>query len=215
MKRVLFIAYYIPPAGGAGVQRSTKFIKYLPDFGWQPVVLTVSPDKYRLHDPSLLADIHPDSDIHRTSTWLPPTWIPWRVRNWFARWFLLTDENLGWYPFAVKQGKDILNKYKIDAIYSTSPPHACHIVASALKTHSNHPWIADFRDPWIGNFSRHQPTPIHRRLDTRLESQVINRADQILVVSPIMREDIQARYPHLDQEQVNLLENGFDKAVIF
>jgi glycosyltransferase involved in cell wall biosynthesis len=212
MKRVLFIAYYTPPAGGAGVQRSAKFIKYLPDFGWQPIVLTVFPEKYRLHDPSLLADIQPDSNIHRTSAWLPPTWLPWRVRNWFSRWFLLMDENLGWYPFAVKQGEEILNKSKIDAIYSTSPPHTCHMVASTLKAHANLPWVADFRDPWIGNFSRHQPTPFHRHLDTHLEAQAINQADQILVVSPVMREDIQARYPNLEQEKVDLLENGFDKA---
>ena len=212
MKQVLFVAYYTPPAGGAGVQRSAKFIKYLPDFGWQPIILTVFPENYRLHDPSLSADFHPDSPIHRTSAWLLPTWVPWRVRSWFSRWFLLMDENLGWYPFAVKKGKDILNNSKIDAIYSTSPPHACHMVASTLKTHSNQPWIADFRDPWIGNFSRHQPTPIHRRLDNRLESQVINQADKILVVSPVMREDIQARYPNLEQEKVNLLENGFDRA---
>jgi glycosyltransferase involved in cell wall biosynthesis len=86
------------------------------------------------------------------------------------------------------------------------------MVASKLKAHSNLPWVADFRDPWIGNFSRHQPTPLHRNLDTHLEAQVINQAEKILVVSPTMREDIQARYPNLEQEKVNLLENGYDKA---
>ncbi|MBE0585718.1 MAG: glycosyl transferase family 1, partial [Desulfofustis sp.] len=54
MKKVLVIAYYFPPLGGSGVQRVLKFVKYLPQFGWQPTVLTIGPTAYYAHDESLL-----------------------------------------------------------------------------------------------------------------------------------------------------------------
>ena len=211
MKRVLFIAYYIPPAGGAGVQRSTKFIKHLPEFGWNPVILTVHPDYYQILDPSLNSEIASEIPIHRTSAYQLPAWIPWRVRNWVARWFLVVDEHLGWYPTAIRMGKQLLEKGDINAIYSTSPPPTDHLIAYALKRSTRLPWLIDLRDPWAGNFSRHMPTAFHRRLDARLEARAIRSADQVVVVSPTMREDLLARFPELAPERITMLANGFDK----
>ena len=211
-KQVLIVAYLFPPSGGAGVQRTTKFVKYLPEFGWQPVILTVKSGWYRLKDQTLNAEIPPDITTHRTSSLQLPLWFPWRVRNWVARWLLIVDEHLGWYPFAVRKARELIDKANITAIYTTSAPYTDHLIGYALKRRYRLPWIVDLRDPWIGNFSRHHPTRLHRRLDARLEALVIRNADQVLVTSPTTLRDMLGRYPDQVADKFTLLTNGYDQA---
>lgn len=211
MKKVLVIAYLTPPAGGAGVQRTAKFIRYLPEFGWQPVILTVRPGYYRLKDQSLSAEIPPGVVFHRTRSMQLPTWVPWRVRNWVARWVLVVDEHLGWYPFAVQKGMQLIESEGIAAIYSTSAPYTAHLIGDALHQHTRLPWIADLRDPWIGNFSRRHPTRLHQRLDARLEARVMRATSDVLVTSQPNRNDLLARYPELRPDRVTLITNGYDQ----
>lgn len=211
-RQVLVVAYLFPPSGGAGVQRTTKFVKYLPEFGWQPVILTVKPGHYRLQDPSLQAELPLSVAVNRTSSLQLPNWLPWRVRNWIARWLLVVDEYLGWYPFAVRRGRQLLARGNVAAIYTTSAPYTNHLIGLALHRRFHLPWIVDLRDPWIGNYSRHHPTPLHRRLDARLEAQVIRAADHVLVTSQPNMDDLIARFPGLDPGKFSLLPNGFDQA---
>ena len=212
MNHVLIIAYYYPPAGGAGVQRTLKFTKYLPDFGWIPHVLTVNASNYQLLDHSFDAEIPPAVQIHRAPAARLPTWVPWRLRNLITRWLLVVDEQIGWYPYAVRAGKELLNEHKINAIYSTSPPYTDQLVGYALKRLTNLPWLVDFRDPWVGNFARRNPTRIHQQLDNHFEKIVIHNANQIIVVSPWMQADLLVRYPDLAEDKVYCLPNGYDSA---
>jgi glycosyltransferase involved in cell wall biosynthesis len=209
-RTVLMIAYYFPPMGGAGVQRTLKFVKYLPEYGWQPHVLTTNPPKAGLRDESLLKDINTDISITRTAALLPPQHLPWRVRDFISRWLLVFDEQVGWLPFATRAGLRIIRENQVDIIYSTSAPYSAHLIARNLHKHSNIPWVADFRDPWIGNFYLRFPTPLHRKLVERMERQVIQDANHVLVVSTPMRQSFYTRIPGIGQTKVTWLPNGFD-----
>jgi glycosyltransferase involved in cell wall biosynthesis len=172
MKKVLIITYYWPPAGGPGVQRVLKFAKYLPQFGWQPVILTVKKGEYPAYDTSLEEDVHPDCKVYKTSSWepaklykkftgmaenepVPVAALTEQKKNWkkkLAHWIRLNlfipDAKIGWIPFAVKAGKKIIKREKPDLIFSSSPPPTVHLIARKLAKWSKLKWVADFRDPW-------------------------------------------------------------------
>jgi glycosyltransferase involved in cell wall biosynthesis len=210
-RRVLVVAYYFPPLGGAGVQRTLKFVKYLPEFGWQPVVLTVKVKDADLSDACLEKEIPPGISIYRTSILRLPARLPWRLRNLLARWLLVVDEQVGWLPLAVGQARKIIAEDGVEAIYTTSAPYTAHLIGLRLKEQTGLPWVADFRDPWVGNFATPFPTPVHLRLAQRFERQISQRAERVTVVSDLMRPALLNRY-HLPPERVCTLPNGYDPA---
>lgn len=211
MKQLLCIAYYFPPQGGGGVQRVAKFVKYLPRFGWQPTVLTGSAPG-ALVDPSLDLEVPASTRVVRVRGWvLPPAW-PWRLRHWLKRWCLVVDEQIGWLPFAVRQGLALLRTRSYSALYSTSAPYSDHLVALRLKRTTQLPWVADFRDPWIDNFSIQFATSLHQSWCARLEREIVSTADRVLVVSEPMRQKFLDRYPQRKPQHIITLPNGFDPA---
>ena len=164
MRQVLFVTYYFPPLGGAGVQRALKFVKYLPQFGWKASVLTVRPPRGRLLDASLLEEIPASASVFRTAAPALPLWLPWRFRSLVARWLLPVDEQIGWLPLAARGGSQMLRATQFDLLLSSSAPYTSHLIAARLKDSAGLPWIADFRDPWIGNISSAYPTRLHQRI---------------------------------------------------
>ncbi len=211
-RRVLCIAYHFPPMGGIGTQRTLKFARYLPESGWIPVILTAREPGAGPEDRSLLAEVPPFVSVHRSPVFRLPGWLPWRVRNWIARWLFLVDEQLGWLPFAVSVGKRILSSGKIDALFSTVAPFTAHLIALALHRSTRLPWVADFRDLWVGNPAMRFPTPVHTRIASSLERAVISEAAWVTVVSEPMREALCSRYPDLPPSRVVCLPNGYDPA---
>jgi glycosyltransferase involved in cell wall biosynthesis len=211
MKQVLCIAYLFPPHGGGGVQRTVKFVKYLARYGWQPTILT-APAQGPLLDPSLMADVPAQTPIMRVQGPMLPKSLPWRLRQWLTRWFLVIDEQVGWLPFAVRRGAALLRRESFQALYSTAGPYTDHLVALRLRRAGRVPWVADFRDPWLGNESASFPTPLHRSLNARLEGDVVMAADRVLVVSEPMRCQFLTRYPGLSPTRIVTLPNGFDPA---
>jgi glycosyltransferase involved in cell wall biosynthesis len=211
LRPVLVVAYFFPPLGGGGVQRTLKFIKYLPQCGWKPVVVTPRQAPTRLTDADLAAEIPTQARILRTGDLRLPSWMPWRVRAWITRWLFMVDDHIGWYGYAMKASQQCIREEDVQAIYSTSAPYTDHLIAYRLKRRNNLPWVADFRDPWVGNFSASFPTRLHQRLAERLESAVVHAADRVLVVSEPMRGAMLARYPDLPAAKVVLLPNGYDR----
>lgn len=209
---VLVISYYFPPMGGVGVQRTLKLVKYLPEFGWMPHVLTIHPSKAGLRDESLLKDIHPETPVTRTAALLPPQRLPWRARNFISRWLLTVDEQVGWLPFATRAGTRIIKENPVDVIYSTSSPFTAHLIARRLHQQTHLPWVADFRDPWIGNFNLRFPTSFHRKLAERKERQIIQDADHVIVVHAPMSKSFYERIPGIHEAKIICLPNGFDAA---
>jgi glycosyltransferase involved in cell wall biosynthesis len=204
------VAYFFPPIGGAGVQRTLKFVKYLPDCDWKPIIVTPRHSQTRLIDTDLTAEIPPQTRIVRTADLVLPDWIPWRLRAWIARWLFIVDEHIGWLLFAEGASLECIRQEAVQAIYSTSAPYTDHLIAYRLKLKTNLPWIADFRDPWVDNFSAKFPTRMHQRLAARMEGNVIRTADRVLVVSEPMRQAILCRHSQIPPAKVIVVPNGYD-----
>ena len=158
MKKVLIITYYWPPAGGAGVQRALKFVKYLPQFGWEPIVLTVEKSDSPVDDISLLNDIPNGTKVYKTKSLEPfelykkftgkksDSKIPSDVlldtknaslKDKLSKWIRLNvfipDAKIGWKKYAVKKGLEIIKHEKIDVIFTTSPPQTVSLIGLELS----------------------------------------------------------------------------------
>jgi glycosyltransferase involved in cell wall biosynthesis len=204
------VAYYYPPLGGIGVHRTLKFSKYLPEYHWEPVVLTIRPGKGLLMDPSLEQEIPAEAQIFRTPSLSLPLWLPWRVRNFISRWIFVVDEQLGWLPYAVRAGRRILQASPCQVIYTSSSPYTDHLIGYRLKKRLGVPWVADFRDPWVGNFAIRIPTRFHRYLVSVLERRIVHLADRVLVVNEPTRGAFLQRYPGLEKDKFQAIPNGYD-----
>lgn len=204
------IAYYFPPMGGAGVQRTLKFVKYLPEYKWQPYILTVQPPKI-LRDQSLLDEVPQNLPTIRTPYLHMLTSLPWRLRNFVARWFLVIDEQIGWLPYAISAGLKVIKSNEIKLIYSTSAPYTTHLVARRLHHQSHIPWVADFRDPWMNNPFISFPTAIHRRINEYMERSVFTEADRVILNTDISRQYHQEKYSNLPADKFITITNGYDQ----
>lgn len=233
--RVLVLTYYFPPAGGPGVQRALKFVKYLPQSGWTPVVLTVREGAYPARDPSLAQDVPPEASVHRTDSWNPYRLyarltgqsedeavvqgsLEGEERGWkesFARLvranLFLPDARVGWVPFAIWRGRQLLAGGTIDAILTTGPPHSTHLAGAALQWMTGVPWVADFRDPWTDiNYYQELPhTGWARRIDAALERTVLRRAQVVTTVSPTWGQ-VLAEKVDRGAGSVRVIHNGYD-----
>ena len=182
MRRVLVIAYYFPPMGLSGVQRVAKFVKYLPEHGWQPTVLTIEPAGYYAYDTTLLHEVKQAGvAICRTASWDPTRFFrrhqtiplpsePQRRRlSTVSQLLFVPDNKIGWLPHALRAGRRLLKERAFDAIFSSAPPYTAHLIAARLSRQSGVPLVVDFRDDWVGNPRHVYPTPLHRYLNGRLE----------------------------------------------
>ena len=209
---VLVIAYYFPPLGGAGVQRTLKFVKYLPDYGWLPHVRTVQ-DSASLQDSSLAAEIPAEIPITRTPILRLPPRLPWRLRNFISRWFLIVDEQLGWLPYAVSAGQRIIAESgDLQAIYSSSSPYTAHLIARHLHCRTQLPWVADFRDPWVENPYIKFPTSLHRGTNEHLEQSIFKEAERVILNTDVSRQCYIQKYSDLPASKFITIPNGYDQA---
>jgi hypothetical protein len=235
-KYLLFVTYYFPPAGGPGVQRVLKFIKYLGDFGWTPVVLVPENPEYQARDESLAKDLPKDLIIHRA-----PIFEPYdlyrsftgkqkgvsldvnvikekgaklsaseRLAEFIRATFFIPDARIGWYWRAVKEGAKVLEQYPFKAIYSSSPPYTPALIARRLSKLSGLPWIAGFRDPWTGFHNTPDRWSIPRYIDRSLEHSVFRDAKLVDVAWNGITQDALSKYSDLDPKKFIHIPNGFD-----
>ena len=235
MKRVLIITYYWPPSGGSGVQRWLKMSKYLPEYGWQPVIYTTENAEYPIIDHSLEKDVAPNIEVIRRPINEPYSaykkflgikkeetvkmgFIQEKEKNkswksdlslWIRGNFFIPDARCGWVKPSVRFLKEYLNEHPVDAIISTGPPHSMHLIALKLKEALGLPWIADFRDPWteIDYYNDLHLTAWADRKHHRLEQEVLTKADKVVTVAP----DGARRLGRLGNRNVRTIYNGFDR----
>lgn len=236
MRKVLIVAYYFPPSGGPGVQRVLKFVQYLQEFGWQPVVLTVADGTFPALDESLLEKIPPDVRVVRTKIFEP--YDLYRkftgkkkgdgvdvntlkstdagrsrsesVSEFIRATFFIPDARIGWKKYAVREGLRVVQEEGIDAIYSSSPPYTCSLIARDLKRKTGLPWVAGFRDPWTGFLTTPDRSRLPAAIDRRMERSVFSEADVVDVAWTGIREDVEVKYPSLASQRFEHLPNGFD-----
>jgi len=236
LNNLLIITYYFPPAGGPGVQRILKFIKYLPDFGWNPVVITVRNGDFPALDPSLNADIPAQTPIYRVTAYEPyalyrkitgknstahiPVGVLAKQTNdtlaeklskWIRANLFIPDARIGWILPVYRQATKIIIKHDIKAVLSSSPPHSLQLAAKLIAHKSKLPWICDLRDPWTGiYYYQHLKRLKHALLlDKKLERSVLQSADIITTVSPALVKHFKKI---AKQNNCLLLPNGYDPA---
>ncbi len=236
MKKVLIISYYFPPSGGPGVQRVLKFVKYLPQFGWEPVVLTVEDGDFPARDESLLKEIPEGTKVYRTKIFEPyklykrftgmDSKSPIDVENipkegdkptfkslitGFVRSnFFIPDARRGWKKYAVKTGLKVIRDEGIQLLYSSSPPYTCSLIARDLKRKTKLKWVAGFRDPWTGFLNTPKRKGIAKNLDLGYEYSCYKEADNIDVAWPGIKDDILRKHPDLDAGKIEHVSNGYD-----
>jgi glycosyltransferase involved in cell wall biosynthesis len=215
-RTLLFIAYDFPPAGGPGVQRPAKFAKYLPDFGWQPVVVTATPDSYPVLDSTLAAGVASDTPIYRVRSRDVNRLRPAFERRGLGKLvsaantaLMLPDALLIWACAARTAVEQAMARHQPAAIYSSSPPASTHRLALWAHRRYGVPWIADFRDPWSQN-ELYPYFPGYRAVNRRQEREVLLAADRIVTVSPPLVEMFQ-RLSGRQASDVVLVENGYDE----
>jgi len=179
MRKILIVSYHFPPDASVGGMRPAKFAKYLPQFGWEPIVLTVKERYHPLTDHSKLKDLDPALRAYRTrmlpqpgrlylglnghvrkpttgpaST--PPTTTSSThrgalssIKRALGSLECLPDDKQVWIPVAVPIAAKIIRQHKVDTLLTTGPPMSCHVIGLALKALTGCRWVADFRDPWL------------------------------------------------------------------
>jgi glycosyltransferase involved in cell wall biosynthesis len=271
------VAYNFPPLGGVGILRTLKYATYLPDSGWQPIVLTArDPSGYLDEDAlrSLRADLRVERALapdpvkvrrllgrsarallgarrsgprgvltHGIATGAIgaspgtaarpgtargtaarpgtpaagassiPEWQRRVGELWSAamRATFYPDDQIGWVPFAIARGLEICRDDAIDVVYSSSPPVSGHLAAAVIARGAGLPWVADFRDPWVGNAFARKPNRVHELLQRRIEQRIVERAGRVVFASEGFTEAYRARYPWAADRLVTI-PNGYDRA---
>jgi glycosyltransferase involved in cell wall biosynthesis len=234
MNKVLIITYYWPPSGGAGVQRWLKFSKYLPKFGWEPVILTVDPEfaSYPAIDHSLEKEIPGGIKVYRTKAtdWFriygkskvpsagfaknSDDTLKGKISRFIRGNFFIPDPRRGWNKFAFKKACEIIEKEEIRHIITTSPPHSTQLIGLKLK--KRFPairWIADLRDPWtdIYYYSKFYPSLFSRKLDLYYERSVLEKSDKIITVGDTLKNSFSQAHI-IDKNKITVITNGFDES---
>lgn len=229
-KRVLIITYYWPPSAGSGVQRWLKFAKYLPGFGWEPVIFTPENPDFELQDPSLEKDISSNLEVIKFPIWEPysifrklkgntqgdPAKILEKKEKsafeqlsiWMRANLLIPDPRKFWVNPSISFLEDAVKNGHYQAIITTGPPHSMHLIGLGLHQKTGIPWLADFRDPW-STWEFLDTLPMLswvRKRHQHLELQVFQNANAVTTISPTFQRELET----LAQREINLLTNGFD-----
>ncbi len=234
MNKVLIITYYWPPSGGAGVQRWLKFAKYLPEYGWEPVILTV--DKkyaaYPLTDNSLVEDIPQSLRVFQTPaidyfsiygknrSKIPAAGfannsgnsIKDRLVRFIRGNFFIPDPRKGWNRYAFKKACELIESENIRHVITTSPPHSTQLIGLKIRRKYKFlQWIADIRDPWtdIYYYKQFYHTVFARYIDSRYERKVLQAADSIITVGESLKQSFSKKIKGIE-DKITVITNGYD-----
>ena len=233
MKKLIIITYYWPPSGGGGVQRWLKFAKYLPEFGWEPIVVVPKNAEYPTRDESLKKDIPKGLKVIEVPIWEPydlfkkitgkksdttvnsgflfddeKQTFTQKASLWIRGNLLIPDPRCFWITPVVNALSTKIADLKPDAIATTGPPHSLHLIGLKLQKKFGIKWIADFRDPWstIDYLDKFYLTKWARKRQGDLERKVLNSADTTLTVSKNWEKEL----CDLGAKKTAVITNGFD-----
>jgi|YNPMSStandDraft_1061717.scaffolds.fasta_scaffold00269_10 glycosyltransferase involved in cell wall biosynthesis len=221
----LFIAYYFPPMGLSGVQRSVKFAKYLPENGWDVSVLTTTPEAYYAFDETLLDELKkPNIKIFRTppdATRLAkkkdsniieyPSLFSQKLKRIALQAFLQPDSRIIWRKPALKLASQILENANFHTIFATAPPFTDFLIAKTLSEKYDLPYVIDYRDLWVDNAYYYYITPFHKLKAINMETDVLMRSKRIIVINRFMKEKLLQRYKFLSHQDITIIPHGYDE----
>ena len=228
---VLVITYYWPPAGGPGVQRWLKFVKYFREFGIEPTVYIPENPHYPLQDKSLLSEVPKGIKIIKQPIKEPYGFakifskkktkqvssgiitnkkqsILEKLMLWIRGNFFIPDARVGWVKPSVAYLENYISENNIDTIITTGPPHSLHLIGMQLKEKMDVKWLADFRDPWT-TIHYHKSLRLNESSKKKhkiLESKVLKTADQIVVTSLNTKKE----FAEITQKPIEVITNGFE-----
>lgn len=233
-KKILIISYYWPPAGGPGVQRWLKFVKYLPEFGWEPTVFIPENPSYPIQDDTLEKDVSENLNIIKTKIWEPyqlaeifgkdnkkfkaGQFDVGKNQSWKSKLsifirgnFFIPDARVFWVKPSIQNLEKYLKEHHYDVLVTTGPPHSLHLIGFGLKKKFPQlKWLADFRDPWteISYYKHLKLTKIADKKHRKLEEQVFKNADITLATSYTDAENFREKGAN-----AFCVTNGFDLEV--
>ena len=236
-KKVLFVAHIFPPVGGSGVQRSLKFVKYLRDFGWEPIVVTVGKTMYPLKDESMVLEIPDEIEVIRIDE---KSNVNKEYANELINFYskvvndndlliefvkelnksdehlnkmlLMPDPYVLWAAEVIKVIENKVEFSEIDVVYTTSGPYSTHLLGYHLKDRFGKPWIVDFRDEWTNNpMVVYDKESIKYKMDYAFEKNVIHFSDKLIVCTEKTLENMVDIFG-VDSEKVKVITNGYDEA---
>ena len=238
VKKVLIITYYWPPSGGASVQRWLKLTKYLPEYGIEPIVLTVDENSatYPVLDSSFEKEIDSRTRVYKTKSFeilklfsllVGKKKVPYggfsnvntksissKIFRFIRGNLFIPDARVGWNRYAYKKAVEIIDKYNIDTVITTSPPHSSQLIGLKLKRRHKIKWIIDINDPWTDIY--YYETLFHlnciKKIDLKYERESINTSDRIIVNCQSNQELYQSKLRTNDKDKFIIVPNGFDSA---
>ena len=231
-KKLLIITYYWPPAGGPGVQRWLKFVKYLPDFGIQPIVYVPENPTYPIIDEKLVKEVSDDTIVLKQPIFEPYQLASFLSKNktkkissgiipnakkqsfldkfflWIRGNLFIPDARVYWVKPSVAYLKQYIQEHNIDTIVTSGPPHSLHLIGLELKEKLGVQWLADFRDPWttIGYHKELKLSGFAANKHKTLEHKVLNTADTIIVTSKTTKTE----FEQLTTKPIAVITNGYD-----
>ena len=218
VKRVLMVAYHFPPMNvSSGMQRTLRFAQYLPDYGWEPVILTVHPRAYPSMSPAGLAEVPPHLHVKRAFALNTAKHLSLRGR--YPSFLALPDRWWSWCLGGIPAGLAMIRELKPDVLWSTYPIATAHLIAYALHRITGIPWVADFRDPVsVADFFDPIAEPDdprqafeHRALKW-ITYQTLKHSGRAVFTTPGTLRLYAQRYPDLPQSRLTIIENGYDEA---
>ena len=234
--KVLLITYYWPPAGGSGVQRWLKFVKYLPDFGMQPIVYIPENPTYpivdtnlekevsgraiilkqRIFEPYQLAAFFSKDKTKKMNSGIIPNQKKQqfldKVLLWIRGNLFIPDARFFWVNPSISYLEKYIVENKIDTIITSGPPHSLHLIGLGLKNKLGLKWFADFRDPWttIGYHKALRLSNYAEKKHKNFEYKVLNTADTIIVTSKTTKTEFEA----ITNKPITVITNGYDDEVV-
>lgn len=187
--------------------RSVKFCRYLPEFGWQPVVLTVHP---RAHEQADIAHLQKNPDqVPVIRAFALDTQRHLGIRGRYWRFLAIPDRWVSWFPAAVWAGLSAIREYRIDLILTTFPIATAVLIGLALHRITGKPWVVDFRDSMTEEEYPRDPR-VHQ-VWRWIERQAVRRASALVFTAASTMRMYLQRYPRLTPEKCWLISNGYDE----
>lgn len=212
-KKVLIIAFFYPPSSAAAVQRILKASEYLPEFGWDSIILTAKPSVYEDLEESQLIPANVVDHVYRTKAWDVNTHLS--IRGKHFGWMSTIDRWSTWIPGALIKGFKLIKKYKPDLICSTTPIPSANIIASVLSKHTNVPWVADYQDPFIYHISTppyYSPTQQMKTIALKaIDKATMRNCAAAVYATQNVRDLYKQKFPNVPENKFHIVENGFDE----